>query len=136
MSTSLTTEEAAKLADVTSKTIRKWIQDGLLKAERVPKGRCQYTQYVRQEDVEDLLEAKACRAQATQHLSFSKSRQLTTSVGAPLLSYDDLDHQATQRTLLESARRGDERAILTLRLPWEKGGYGFSELVLDRVRVI
>ena len=125
----LTTEEAANLADVTSKTIRKWIQDGLLKAERIPKGRCQYTQYVRQEDVEDLLEAKACKMPA-------KQRQLPTHVGAPLLSYDDLDHQAKQRTLLDSARRGDERAILTLRLPWEKGGYGFSELVLDRVRVI
>ena len=129
MSTSLTTEEAATYAGVTAKTIRKWIADGLLKAERTQKGRCQYSQTVQEDDLDHLLHAKACNMPP-------KQRRLTTSVGAPLLSYDDLDHQAKQRTLLESARRGDERAILTLRLPWEKGGYGFSHLVLGGVEVI
>ena len=129
MSTILTTEEAAVLANVTGKTIRKWIADGLLKAERVYTSRCNYTQYVQEDDLERLLEAKACKMPV-------KQRQLPTNVGGPLLSFDDLDHQAKQRTLLESARRGDERAILTLRLPWEKGGYGVSQLILDRVRVI
>ena len=136
MSTSLTTEEAAEQAGVTAKTIRKWIQDGVLKSKRVPRGRCQYVQTVQEEDLEHLLEEKACKAQVTQHLASSKQRQLPTSVGAPLLSYDDVDHWAKQRTLLESARQGDAKAILTLSLPWEKGGYGFSQLVLDRVRVI
>ena len=136
MSTILTTEEAAAIAGVTSKTIRKWIVDGRLKAERVPRGRCQYTQTVQEDDLEHLLEEKACKAQVTGHLASSKQRQLPTAVGAPLLSYDDVDHWAKQRGLLESARQGDERAILTLSLPWEKGGYGFSELVLNRVRVI
>ena len=125
----LTTEEAAALAGVTGKTIRKWIQDGMLKAERVYTSRCNYTQYINPEDLEHLLHAKACNVPP-------KQRQLTTSVGAPLLSYDDLDHQAKQGTLLASARQGDERAILTLRLPWEKGGYGFSKLVLGGVEVI
>ena len=129
MSTSLTTEETAVIAVVTGKTICKWIVDGLLKAERVYTSRCNYTQYVKENDLDDLLHAKACNMP-------SKQRQLATSVGAPLLSYDDLDHQAKQGRLLESAKRGDERAILTLSLPWEKGGYGFSQLVLDRVRVI
>ena len=129
MSTTLTTEEAAEYAGVTAKTIRKWIHDGMLKAERIYTSRCQFSQTVQEEDLEHLLEAKACNLP-------SKHRQLPTSVGAPLLSYDDLDHRAKQGKLLESARQGDERAILTLRLPWEKGGYGVSELVLDRVRVI
>ena len=126
---SLTTEEAATYAGVTGKTIRKWIQDGMLKAERIYTSRCQYSQTIKEEDLEQLLEAKACNVPP-------KQRQHQTSVGAPLLSYDDLDHQAKQRALLDSAKRGDEQAILTLRLPWEKGGYGVTRMVLRGVEII
>ena len=131
----LTTPQAAELTGMTNWSIRRAIVTKRLHGVTRKRGLHQIEHVTRLSD----LRAWMARRRRGRKPAIKAPQEPTVTVGkkdAPLLAQWEVDREGDRRLLFAKAKRGDKQAIRTLSLPWEQGGYGFSELVLDRVRVI
>lgn len=131
----LTTPQAAELTGMTNWSIRRAIMTRRLHGVTRKRGLHQVEHVMRLSD----LRAWMARRKRGRKPAVKAPVEPTVTVGkkdGPLMAQWEVDREADRRLLFAKARSGDKQAIRTLRLPWEQGGYGFSELVLGGVRVI
>lgn len=108
----LTVQQCAKELGVASHSIRKWIWDGKLHAQKVPKGREQWTYIIRAEDWMAFVKQWATKLQAPDELD---STPPSKKSHAYFVVADPDDRQIERAALMRKALKGCKASREALR---------------------